>query len=447
MSSAAQGGKKGFARAEALPSADDGGLGVVRIKPLGVGASDKGASPNAKAVEFSSQPAELTVNGRRFTYPSHVIAPDTDNQGLYDQFMPHRVDAFLNGVNVNIMAYGQTGSGKTYTMFGPPGIMARASAGEFGDQVCPDYGLFPRGLMAIFSAVDQMRQAGARAVLTASAVELSIVGNRDMLATQQVQQERKDKKMWDSSQLGVALDRAATPPRLYGMTELTLEGHQHLREVFAGLATRNTAATLMNDDSSRSHCLAYLTLRVLDRAANTVRMSRFQFCDLAGCERLKEAHGSGNPYTEGGEALNGMMTNFSLMMLSTCARQLVEARRAGKMKTFSFRTYLMDLVQLLQESMVGSAATACFVCLSQAPDNLQQSKHALDFGAVFAKLSTKPKAQPAQSRKKLEKAARTLLEEAERVLANQNSKSNFRMMRVAQKRDCEQLLAILERLA
>ena len=58
-----------------------------------------------------------------------MIPPEADQAALYDAFMPKRVAAFLDGVNVNVMAYGQTGSGKTHTMFGPPGIMARAASG------------------------------------------------------------------------------------------------------------------------------------------------------------------------------------------------------------------------------------------------------------------------------------------------------------------------------
>ena len=43
--------------------------------------------------------------------------------------MPHRVAAFLNGINVNIMCYGQTGSGKSYSVVGygeNKGIVPRA---------------------------------------------------------------------------------------------------------------------------------------------------------------------------------------------------------------------------------------------------------------------------------------------------------------------------------
>ena len=63
---------------------------------------------------------------------------------VYSMFMPHRVAAFLSGINVNIMCYGQTGSGKTHTMFGPPGLMDKAAAGAFGADVNPDYGVRAR---------------------------------------------------------------------------------------------------------------------------------------------------------------------------------------------------------------------------------------------------------------------------------------------------------------
>lgn len=250
---------------------------------------------------------------------------------------------------------------------------------------------------------------------------------------------------FSGSQLGVALDRAVEPPRLYGMTELPLDTWESLQKVYAGIATRNTAATQMNDTSSRTHCLVWVTLRL--KEGDLVRTSRFQFCDLAGSERLEDAHGTAaNPFKDGGEALNGFMTNYSLMMLSSCARQLVEARRKRNTSSFSFRTFLVDLVMLLKESMTGTAATACFVCLSQAPPNLMQSKFALDFGEVFAQLSSRPTPLPPKPHAKVRQATLVLLREAEKALGSSNSKNKFQVIRAAQKRDCEQLLQILDRL-
>ena len=431
----------------ASPSEDDGGLGVVRIKPLGAGGGGGERSAflgPSRRIDYTTRPATVTVDGRLFAYPSHIITPEMDQAALFDAFMPRRVQAFMRGTNVNVMAYGQTGSGKTHTMFGPPGIMARAAAGDFGDGVCDAYGLFPRGLLAIFHECARRRARGESLVLTGSAVELSISGNQDMLMRiEEVERMRathaaSNAPKWSGGQLGVQLDKNASPPRLFGMTELPLDTPADVRALYGALATRNTAGTRMNDSSSRSHCFAFLTLRVHDPADDTIRTSRFQFVDLAGSERLKDAHGADVRWKQGGEALNGMVTNYSLMMLSTCARNLVhEMRRNGGLH-FSFKAFLVDLVPLLQESMTGDAITACFVCLSQAPTNLMHSKFALDFGEVFAKLVTRPRRVPAKPLDKLLDEARQLY-----GAASAGGGGRYAMMRIAQRRDAEQQLAIL----
>ena len=137
------GGTVGLVAGKRSAHSDDGGLGVVRIKPMGAGGGGgerSAAGVTVGGVSFTTKPAEVTVDGRTFSYPSHVIGPQMDQMALYDAFMPRRVEAFFNGVNVNVMAYGQTGSGKTHTMFGPPGIMAQAAAssGEFSSTCSSD---------------------------------------------------------------------------------------------------------------------------------------------------------------------------------------------------------------------------------------------------------------------------------------------------------------------
>ena len=118
---------------------------------------------------------------------------------------------------------------------------------------------------------------------------------------------------WSGDGLGVALDKNSRPPRLFGMTELPLDSVSDVRALYAALATRNTAGTLMNDSSSRSHCFAFLTLRAYDAKDDAIRSSRFQFVDLAGSERLKDAHGNDAKWTEDKQAMTGLVTNYSLM--------------------------------------------------------------------------------------------------------------------------------------
>lgn len=233
----------------------DGGLGVVRIKPLGAGGGGGEASASrgdSGKISYDVGEANIRVDGRSFTYPSHVISPEMDQQALYDGFMPPRVAQFMGGGNVNVICYGQTGSGKTHTVFGPPGIMSRAASGQLGGdcEVCPDYGLFPRALLDCFQQARARRAAGEKVVLTASAVELSMLGNEDMMARDDgpaMARRRAAAKAasgtdrWGGGLLGVVLDKAAEPPRLYGMIEHALEDSADLRTVFRALATRNTA--------------------------------------------------------------------------------------------------------------------------------------------------------------------------------------------------------------
>ena len=59
----------------------------------------------------------VSAGGRVFIDPNHVLEGDVGQEQLYAAFMPQRVEAFLAGINVNIMACGQTGSSKAHTQY------------------------------------------------------------------------------------------------------------------------------------------------------------------------------------------------------------------------------------------------------------------------------------------------------------------------------------------
>ena len=151
----------------------------VRVKPLGAGKT--GASETRGSFQHESD-GGFSLNGKPFSFPTAVIGDTVDQEGAYSLGdVDSYVSDFLNGVDVNVLAYGQTGSGKTHTTFGPPGLMERAGSGEFGTEIIPEYGLFPRALYAILDRVQELRASGRPLVLTASCVELSYGMNLDML--------------------------------------------------------------------------------------------------------------------------------------------------------------------------------------------------------------------------------------------------------------------------
>lgn len=387
---------------------DNLGMGVVRIKPLGAGGGGGEKSAFASSVTFFDTVADrgkpsISILNKQYCFPKMIVPPEMGQERLFNEFMPSRIEGFFDGFNVNVLAYGQTGSGKTHTMFGPPGIMQKAACRKFGTEVHPDYGLFPRGMVKIFDMLEQKRKEnpGKTYVLTCSAVELGAMGNEDMFSKSYVPGKKQplDASMYGVAG-GVALNNAEAPPRLYGMTQKILVKKTDLYDCFAALSTRNTAGTQMNDFSSRSHCFAFLTLFVHDHSSDTVRRTRFQFCDLAGSERMKNAHGTHNWKNGGMEAINGLATNYSLMMLGQCVVDLVAQRKKGK-KIRAFRAYKVDLIPLLSESLSGEALTAVFVCISQAIDNAAQSKFSMEFGENFSRLTVTRKRVKPLSRQKI----------------------------------------------
>jgi len=351
------------------------------------------------------------------------------------------------------MAYGQTGTGKTHTMFGPPGLMARAAAGEFGTEVIEEYGLFPRGMIELYNRLQMLQSTGEgiHYVMTVSAVELALEGNLDMFdKSSRINSKANPNLSYRDSELaGVSIDRTSFPARLYGMTERPLKGPQDVLQTFDALACRNTSGTSMNNSSSRSHCFVFLYLYA--HQDGKVRISRFQFADLAGSERLAEAHG-GQTNVHASNASTGMWqglaTNFSLMMLSKTIRELLAAKRKGRRqdhaKTICNNPLSGDLVAIVGDSLVGSALTAIIVCVSQAPGNAQQSRHALEFGEAFAQLEMdhlEPRPQVAM-KKLLNEAQACLATNAEHL--NTTSTNKYVIRRGSMARDAMSRRMILE---
>ena len=279
-----------------------------------------------------------------------------------------------------------------------------------------------------------------------------MLGNEDMFdksGTPAINKGQGTK--WQRMQLGgiaggVALSNVTRPPSMYGMNQLILDEESDCLKAFRALSVRNTAGTGMNDTSSRSHCFAWLNLYVYDTSDDDVRTTRFQFCDLAGSERMKNAHG-GFSWTSATETeMTGIMTNYSLMMLGQAVVDIIDARKKKK-KIQAFRAYKVDLIPLLSESLTGTALTFVFVCLSQAPANASQSVFAMDFGQKFSQLQIKRRKVRAKSRVKMLSKIENDLKSNQRALATSKAAATnkYSLIRAAMVRDCETMLRVYTR--
>ncbi|KAH8065595.1 ATP-dependent microtubule motor [Aureococcus anophagefferens] len=155
-----------------------------------------------------------------------------------------------------------------------------------------------------------------------------------------------------------------------GLTEIPLESAQDARDCLAvGAERRQSAATSMNDQSSRSHAVFELKVAVREGGSATTRVGRFLLVDLAGSE---SAGRTGIEGAGGARRLEAQSINQSLLALG----QVITALSGGE-KHVPFRD--SKLTRLLQDSLGGSAATVLVACVGPSPKSRDESLSTLRY--------------------------------------------------------------------
>ncbi|XP_028634663.1 kinesin-like protein KIFC2 [Grammomys surdaster] len=197
--------------------------------------------------------------GRRHRFRLDWVFPqDASQEEVFRQLEP-AVLSCLQGYSVCIFTYGQTGTGKTYSMEGPP----------------EDPGIAPRALQLLFHEMG----TGGHHHVTLSMVEIYNETVRDLLATGPP--ERLVVRQGPAGQGGI---------QVAGLTHWDVPNLETLHQMLSlGRSNRATAATVMNQHSSRSHALVTLTLRAASPPRAQGITGTLHLVDLAGSERVWKA--------------------------------------------------------------------------------------------------------------------------------------------------------------
>jgi kinesin family protein 5 len=145
------------------------------------------------------------------------------------------IDDVLNGYNATVFAYGQTGTGKTHTMEG--------NIHQEGAE-----GIIPRSVAALFAGVAEANES-VEFTFKVSYVEIYMEKIRDLLDPNRLKNNltvREDK----TNGIYIA-----------GVTEEYVTSFDELLQCMqSGAFNRATAATGMNEGSSRSHSVFTITV-------------------------------------------------------------------------------------------------------------------------------------------------------------------------------------------
>ncbi|XP_053786057.1 kinesin-like protein KIFC2 isoform X6 [Desmodus rotundus] len=284
-----------------------------------------------------------------------VFPPDASQEEVFRELEP-TVLSCLRGYSVCIFTYGQTGTGKTYSMEGPP----------------EDPGIAPRALQSLFR---EMRTGGQHCV-TLSMVEIYNEAVRDLLAPGPPQ--RLVVRQGPAGQGGL---------QVAGLTYWDVPNLETLNQMLSlGRSNRATAATAMNQHSSRSHALVTLTLRAASPTRGSGTAGTLHLVDLAGSERAWKAGAAcrarGDP--EDAQRLREARTiNRSLLALGGVMAAL-RARRPH----VPFRD--SQLTRLLQPALGSGATVVLLLQISTRPEDLGETVCSLKFAERVGQVELGP---------------------------------------------------------
>lgn len=243
----------------------------IRQRPDGVGIQPEKPDEDFNWKESSSGVKSVSADGKTCTYYSatskmhqhfavdRYFLPDTQQAELFDTIALPIVDSAMLGYSGTIMAYGPTSSGKTHTMRGAldedRGIMPRCIERLLAQQAQSGCEIWASYLQIYCETItDLLRQPGNK--------ESTTEGNSSIIAysaNQPLLLRDKASTSANTSTAGVYVE---------GLSRYKIQSVDDLWELLQrGDMNRSTAATNMNETSSRSH--AVLMVKIVTKDDNS----------------------------------------------------------------------------------------------------------------------------------------------------------------------------------
>ena len=165
-----------------------------------------------------------------------------------------------------------------------------------------------------------------------------------------------------------------------GLLEVYVSSVQEVFEVMRrGGAARATAATNMNQESSRSHSIFVITITQKNVETGSAKSGQLFLVDLAGSEKVGKTGASGQTLEE------AKKINKSLSALGMVINSLTD----GKSTHIPYRD--SKLTRILQESLGGNSRTTLIINCSPSSYNDQETISTLRFGVRAKAIKNKAK--------------------------------------------------------
>uniref|UniRef100_A0A8C5X082 Kinesin-like protein KIF16B n=1 Tax=Malurus cyaneus samueli TaxID=2593467 RepID=A0A8C5X082_9PASS len=309
---------------------------------------------------------------KTFTYDFSYFSADSKSPSFVCQEMVFKnlgtdvLKSAFEGYNACVFAYGQTGSGKSYTMMGNAG----------------DAGLIPRICEGLFSKISEKTKRNEASFRTeVSYLEIYNERVRDLL-------RRKSSK---TNNLRIR-EHPKEGPYVEDLSKHLVQNYADVEELMdAGNINRTTAATGMNDVSSRSHAIFTInfTQAKFDSEMPCETVSKIHLVDLAGSERADATGATGVRLKEGGNINKSLVTLGNVISALADLSQDVTNPHSKKKQVFvPYRDSV--LTWLLKDSLGGNSKTIMIATISPADVNYGETLSTLRYANRAKNIINKP---------------------------------------------------------
>ncbi|CAL1687585.1 unnamed protein product [Lasius platythorax] len=242
-----------------------------------------------------------------------IFSSTSTNINVFEGSTKSLITSLLDGYNCSVFAYGATGAGKTHTMLGNK----------------EDLGITYRTVAELFSEIE--RQSKYREFhLGVSYLEIYNENVQDLLHKSGQLHLRED------GRCGVVVA---------GLEPIAIQSAEELLSLLAeGNKNRTQHPTDANKESSRSHAVFQVYIKMINKLDSQVQRVKLSMIDLAGSERASATGCKGIRFKEGANI------NKSLLALGNCINNLADG-----IKHIPYRD--SKLTRLLKDSLGGNCHT------------------------------------------------------------------------------------------
>ncbi|XP_072385373.1 kinesin-like protein KIF18A isoform X1 [Diabrotica undecimpunctata] len=273
-----------------------------------------------------------------------IFATDATNSDIFKGSTYPLISSVMDGYNCSVFAYGATGAGKTFTMTGTaenPGITYLTMTELFKQQE------------------DLSTEWDFDLGITYLEVYNELV--KDLLHPGPPLNLREDSN-YGVIVAGIKVFKISNADELFNLLE---QGNQN----------RTQHPTDANAESSRSHAVFQVYIKMTRKSTKEVRTAKLSMIDLAGSERGSVTGYGGARFTEGANI------NKSLLALGNCINSLADGQRHVPYRD-------SKLTRLLKDSLGGNCKTVMIANVSPSSLSFEDTYNTLKYATRAKKIKS-----------------------------------------------------------